>query len=441
MKLCTAVICLAVGLCCTIGCCKRGSNRLDVILEGPWIIYQDTQFGSNGAKVPVLVAIAPISATSQVISSGDYFHHHSPQLSTGDGFYIKRDYLKKARIFCLFFDDKCAPETTQTPATDMYPQSRLLALTPKGGPKNWEWVKAVRGSGVLAAALILPMPDSISNDGVWNMRFNSKGDEKHNIGVQLHYTNGPKNLILRSCDESAQPSIATCNNPVADAGQAEPSKLENTGTLRLQMRAPDNTDACDWHVRYAWDQTWKLLGTDFPSDYANIEPAASIDANGVGTYISCDKSNPIKGNPSIKYPRDEMPVPSAHAQGVVSSSAPLGAEMLYTDFLNQFNTDIKEILDSIEDKDKSDPDLKYFVTLKTEVSSLNPNFPRISQLTLIGKLLDSSQGFVDRLKKEHSADKALMGELKEFEDRAKTIKADADTKNGGDCRAAITAVQ
>lgn len=440
MKQYTAVICLALGLSCTIGCCNKGSNRLDVVLEGPWIVYQDTQFDSRGAKIPVLVAIAPISATSQAMVSGDYFHHHSPQLSTGDGFYIKQDYLKRARIFCLFFDDKCAPGTVKIPATDMYPESQALHLTPKGGQKTWDWVKAVRGSGVLAAALILPMPDSISNDGVWVMRFNSKDDEKHSIGLQLHYNNGPKNLMLRACDESAQPGVATCNNPIADRGQAEPSKLENTGTLRLQMRAPDNTDACDWHVRYAWDQTWKLLGTDFPSDYANIEPAASIDSDGKATYISCDKNSPIKGNPSIKYPKDQMPDSSGHMEGALSTSAQFSSEMLYTDFLNQFNTDIKAILDSIEEKHKNDPDLKYFVTLKSEVGSLNPNFPRISQLVLIGKLLDSSQGLIDRLRKEHPTDKVLMDELKEFEDRAKFVKEDADTKNGGDCRAAIVAV-
>src|SRR5262245_24603146 len=111
MKRYAAVICLILGLCCTIGCCKKGTNRLDVVLEGPWIVYQYTQFDSQGTKVPVLVAIAPISATSHPMAPGDIFHHHSPQLSTGDGFYIKPDYLKKAHIFCLLFDDKCAPET------------------------------------------------------------------------------------------------------------------------------------------------------------------------------------------------------------------------------------------------------------------------------------------------------------------------------------------
>jgi hypothetical protein len=207
------------------------------------------------------------------------------------------------------------------------------------------------------------------------------------------------------------------------------------------MRAPDNDNACDWHVRYAWEQVWKILGSDFPSDYRNLEPAASIDANGNGTYISCDKNAPDKNNTSIKYPKEQTVSSSGQMTRVLGANVFASSGMLYTDFLNQFDTNVKTILDSIGQEDKNDPDLKYVVTLRTELDSLNPNFPRISQLMLIRRLSYSSQSLLARLKKEHSRNEALTKALDSVIDSSKALDDDPDTKNGGDCRAAIVEVQ
>jgi hypothetical protein len=296
-------------------------------------------------------------------------------------------------------------------------------------------VKATKSNG--AAALILPMPDSYSNDGVWNMRFAANGDEKHSIGLQLHYTNGPRSFILRSCDESSLPTVANCNNPVADSGQPEPSRLENTGTLRLQMRAPDNTNACDWHVRYAWDQAFKILGADFGSDYRNLEPAASIDANGKGKYLQCNKSDP-----AIKYPKEDTVNTTNDMKGMLENNLALPLEMTYTDFVNQFDTNVGTILDlGVDEKDEDPVQWSYLVALKSELDNLNPNFPRISQLMLIAELGDSSETLVARLRKKQTHNEKLIKALDELKTQTEAFKKDADTKNGADCRAAVVMVQ
>ena len=56
------VACLAALLCGTPGCCDKANSRLDIALEGPWILYQETQFQGDGRNVPVLIAIAPSEA-------------------------------------------------------------------------------------------------------------------------------------------------------------------------------------------------------------------------------------------------------------------------------------------------------------------------------------------------------------------------------------------
>ena len=95
----TIVTILAALLSClSAGCAKSTpKNRLDIVLEGPWILYQDLQFDNRGKKIPVLVAIAPngVSATAvhkhgkdgvaeansahSHADDGDQLHHHLPQ--------------------------------------------------------------------------------------------------------------------------------------------------------------------------------------------------------------------------------------------------------------------------------------------------------------------------------------------------------------------------
>src|SRR5690349_2643599 len=63
--------------------------HLDVALEGPWILYEEQHFKDKDKHdVAVLIAIAPTGATASTITHRDKIHHHIPQMSTGDGYYV-----------------------------------------------------------------------------------------------------------------------------------------------------------------------------------------------------------------------------------------------------------------------------------------------------------------------------------------------------------------
>jgi hypothetical protein len=419
--------CLAALLCCATGCCDKGKNRLDITLEGPWILFQDTQFDNNGEKIPVLIAIAPINATTDQLASNDYIHHHSPQLSTGDGFYLSKAYLNEAHIYCLAFNDRCAPKGSQALSRDpYYPSSRLLTLSQARGSGTWDWINASKKQ----AALILPMPDSYSNDGVWNVRFSSNGDEPHSIGLHLHYAHGPNTFVLQSCDDNQRPSVSACKKPVADA-------LTNNGTLRIQMRAPDNEDVCDWHVRNAWEETVKILGPSFGDDHAHIEPAQKLNPDGTGVYgiVPCTKSDPHS-----HYPYDEL----ANSPGALhvqpqQSEVQYSNQLLTDVFLHNFDASIQTIIEQA--KLQTSPERTALEALKSETTSLNPRFPRISQMRLISGLVRDSSDLIDRLEGQFGNNRVLLDAIKDVKEKGKSIRDNPDTKNGADCRAPVVLVQ
>src|ERR1700689_124396 len=101
-----AYLCLVVLTCQVAGCWRKGNNQADIVLEGPWILYQDNQFDDHGKKTPVLVAIAPLAATVMTLDPKDVFHPHSPQISAGKGFCVAKRFMDTNHIFCLTFDGK-----------------------------------------------------------------------------------------------------------------------------------------------------------------------------------------------------------------------------------------------------------------------------------------------------------------------------------------------
>ena len=214
-------VCLVLSVCHLAGCCRAGNNHLDIILEGPWILYQDNQFDSQGKKIPVLVAIAPLAATVTSLNPQDKLHHHSPQMSTGDGFYVAKDFMKANHIFCVTFDSRCARPGPAALTTDGYPGSHLLTLPLSGAAGSWDWVAASTNQ----LALILPMPDSYSNDGLWHMHFTSSADEIHSIGLHLHYSDGPQKVALLGCSQNPAPAVGTCDKSILDSNQSDASAL------------------------------------------------------------------------------------------------------------------------------------------------------------------------------------------------------------------------
>ena len=134
---CLAICFLAV--VCSSCVVFAQTYHLDVALEGPWILYEEQHFkNKNKQDVAVLIAIAPTGATTPAMSHRDKIHHHIPQLSTGDGYYVPGP-----GIYCFKFDDECAPAGAPSLMIGTgYPKGQLLEMyyhDPAQTPAGWPW--------------------------------------------------------------------------------------------------------------------------------------------------------------------------------------------------------------------------------------------------------------------------------------------------------------
>src|ERR1700735_4173935 len=189
---------LMIALCCVLLlCCTTatfGQTRLDIALEGPWILYEDQNLF---AGVTVLVALAP-----GVPEQTKPHVFHRPTVATGDGYGIPG-----SGVYCLIFDKRCGRKGPPRLVSDGYPATMPLSVKVTT-PAKWNWASTNQKKS--GTALILPMPDSYSNNGAWPMRFGMRfdstgnkyvevGGPRHSIGIQLHYSVGPTVLDLVSC--------------------------------------------------------------------------------------------------------------------------------------------------------------------------------------------------------------------------------------------------
>jgi hypothetical protein len=456
--------CTTLLACSLTGCRHKPKNRFDIALEGPWVVYQETRFQNNGKHVTVLVAIAPNGAIdyndvgSVIQYPSDGLHHRPPQLSTGDGYYVINP-----DIYCLTFDDQCAPEGSAALNFDGYPESMLLTMNshdPTGPPAAWDWFSAV--NGLSDTVLILPMPNSVSNDGVWPMRFARKFDpngigygdpQRRSIGLVLHYSHGPKTFNLRSCE--GKPSVANCDAAPKDRNTKMPlppktTELINTGTLRISMKAPSNEDACDGHVRMAYPEMLKLLNNNYNTDKAVIEPAQGTRSDGSPIFEG-------GGNGNYCFTKEDTQ----------------GQHMLLGGHAPDHMPDISILLGQIDDIIKAFDgipqalrDSLLLPEIKSSRDGLDPNFPRISQIERIGALVRLSTAQIDVLLEErrkkssakvglHGAEPGqtgLMGnadlttflltgpdydKLMNLRTAERPAAEAPPTKNGNDCKAAI----
>ncbi len=445
--------CLAAVLC-TTGC-QNGHNRMDLALEGPWILYQDHNFDDHGKKISVLIAIAPGGATMATIGDMDPKYHHLPQISAGDGYYIP-----DSGVYCLMFDNRCARPGPYALTQDGYDDVKPLAMKfhAESGKTIWDMIESNNGG----IALILPMPDSYSNDGIWRANFGPKFDENANgysgnvpysIGLVLHYTNGPWTINLRQCNVPAR--VTNCVQPAPDIDH---TRIPNTGTLRVMMRAPDTEDACDMHVRMAYKMTMAILKPDINSDKAVIDPARRIDSKGYAHYEdepthSCLKADPQNPNPNPKKLYFDQG--DDHGRDQAMGTSPT---------IQTLGTDISKTITKISglENDTNRQNIEDYVLGPLRGASaatydLDLQFPRVSQLRQIGALLHlakqnwqhmhsqfQSQGSTQQNPEKNNAAaaepngetdtsfKEVLGLLDQLDD------ATTDTKNGSDCRAPIT---
>lgn len=361
----------------------------NVVLEGPWILYVDnTLVGSN----PVLVAVSP----GGVYNDGNTNMFHTPWVSAGDGYPVG-----KPNIYCLHWgDEKCAPKVSV--ATALVPlttpeKAPLLPMNAAPHGQTWHWASK---AGI--TAFILPMPDSYSAVAGWYMRFAPQWDssgnsyypypdkvEKHSIGVELHYKNGPSYstggnsyFSLDKCAVSND-KIGTCSDAGGDVGHV--TKLDNVGTLSITMKSP-TTDACDPHVRMAYPTALGLLDGDNHL-YRAIDTAKSTYPSGAAEY---DEPG---DNPRCldKYPTSPL-IAQMETEQMKTDQMPDGVS-LWTSQLGQFSSRIGEYLQQQHDLEGKNPEDKELLLaqIRTAIDHLNREFPRFSQMRLILMLLEQSE--------------------------------------------------
>lgn len=394
---------------------------MDITLEGPWILYEDHTFASN---TTVLVAFAP--------GGPGKFAHKPPTFSTGTGFPIER-----TGTYCVGFDQACAVDRgVKSLSHADYPQNAPEPL-PVRSAANWKWYEH---RDRYATYIILPMPDSYSDDETYKMSFRQKfathdtsNEQEHSIGIQLHYNSsatGPATFDLLDCGNSPT-SPADCKNLVGSQN--------NSGTLRITMKAPASIaeDPCDYHVRSVYPQMLKLIDptNTYNLDKAVIDIPVGIDNAGKGVYDSkC-------------YICDEQSQDTSQCQISLKAS--------FTPMVMDLAGELRSLV-QIFDKFEHKKELKVD-ELNSLAEDLHPNrFPTFPQLELLAILLSQSMDQLSRdlvlqaakeasephasrsdVNQENvSSDKLKDALSREQKLSAYAISLDA-TKDGKDCRAPI----
>jgi hypothetical protein len=180
---------------------QTGKN-LDIRLVGPWILFTDSNFKVGDDNVTVLVLMSP---GMDNIPEED--QHAPPTFGNGDG-----DWVTPAGVYCVTFDGVCAPKNPSGSLNSgPYPNSYPLSVKVPG---NWKWFNPTPEQAK-ATYLILPMPDSMSNEGEWPMEFapasdygnypspngySYSGTPLHSIGLHFHYSSlTPSRLDFVRC--------------------------------------------------------------------------------------------------------------------------------------------------------------------------------------------------------------------------------------------------
>jgi hypothetical protein len=443
----------------------KAPYQTDIAMQGPWILYKDRQFkGPKGRNITVLIAIAPWTAVDPKdiglvnnYASNPKFHR-PPQLSTGDGYFITQP-----GVYCLTFvsdsgTSQCAPSGSHLRSGNYRPDE-LLKLPHPG--KHWNW----RATVDKQMALVLPMPDSWSNDGDWPVRFapaydpNGKGYFKDaanknlnpSTGLILHYLKGPNGFDLLACDaptgENTSFGVINCQKTVKPQAARPITYLKNSGTLRLQMKAPFIADGCDRHARMAYREMFGLTGTTW-KDHAVIEPAYYKDPVKGLTSFEDDPNGTHFCFAAEKNDHDGMELLNANA-GADAATVVALESVLSSSFVESVTDFDKEIIDlnplqdaaakfDLADLNEATQALKEAAEIKDK---LDPVFPRISQPLRIATLLQVSAAafakFDDlddaKLKNKKGTDgNDLQTTLSGF---VKTLQPynGPPTKSGGDC--------
>jgi hypothetical protein len=446
MKNCSLIILLVITCWCLSPSVFAQYKSMDIALEGPWILYEEQQFKSKATDstpvyVSVLIAVSPLGAAANQVGHHDSKHHHVPQMSTGEGYYIK-----KKGIFCLTFGNTCYPQANgQSLIPDAgYPNNGYILQEYYGAPgdKTWPW----QTQGATNTVLILPMPDSYHNDGVWPFRFRKyyelasspTSEQNASIGIVLHYSKGLGTVSLYECDLN-QPSSDNCTKPVLDPNNNQVS-LTNTGTLRLQMRAPDNEDACDHHVRRGYHEMFTIFSSPRNQDYAFIEPARGIYANGSIEFESANDhpcwTRDKKQHDQDRVSKDELPAPAPGNKTIVTfpNIDPMNWSPTYVGLLTRLRDQINELVvrkGGLQILDTARKDITDAINI-----AQSP-FPRLSDMRRVDSLPNDAANSIEAVlsNKENGIGVRVRAKLLLIAKGLRSRVASGPGKNGADCRA------
>lgn len=347
---------LAMLMVLLFGAPSFAQYKLDVLVEGPWLFYVEPNFPTTTGTSPMLVVIAP-----QVLG------HYPLSFGAGNGASIPPG------IYCMAFGGTCQPGS----ATNLVPGGyEPPTPVPVKKPMGWDW-KTYGGSSYV---LILPMPDSYSNYGLYPRTFqssfpamggpppNTTSSGPRSLGLVFHYANGPQRIGLLTC--SGTPSVANCNSgSVTDE--------DNSGTVEIKIKSMEDAahpDSCDYHVHRAYHEMLKLL--DPLMQYNQDKPYIDVPS-----YNACAKCDP----------QQDMVPSDCTAQAMAASMASDTSEASVQPAL--------EALVGLIQKIEVDADSKKRLLLDLDKQSekLKGKFPRVSELRSLKDTLLSSQTAASKL--------------------------------------------
>jgi uncharacterized ubiquitin-like protein YukD len=427
-------------------CTGDKGKHFEIALEGPWILYVDHDL----APWPVLIAIAPNS------QSVGHWQHQPTTVSAGDG-YLLADFTdplhqEVGHVYCLTLDDECARKGTGALKSSQYPDVEPLQVSMPLGHK--QWVDAVKT--LHATALILPMPDSYSNDGVWPMHFARNWDpdpkkygpsEQHSIGVQLHYKSGPMHFDLSLCDNL---DVRQCVQSVGTTNDKN-TFVVNSGTIRIAMKAPLFTNVCDPHVRRIYPEMMKIVGMTGNEDRAVIDPAHGIQPDGINGRF--DDEFPQGAYRCLDHDAQSPHCDTADASGTVTRCddppppfpIPGPPIQTYGSWLETLR-DLRNAIGRLNPDQQGQHELAQIAALITDDDL---RYPRISKLDLlqdsIQPLIAASFTQLDSAKNTDVRSVAAARSGAPFAEVTKYEKQFLDdgplTKSGNDCKAMVMLAQ
>lgn len=435
----SCAVCFLALLCSTA---SAFGQQLDIIMEGPWIYYVDTQFTGGTA----LIAMAPNTSS-----------HHWPTFSTGHG----KAFPSQPMIYCVGYGANCAsplPPSTSTPPPTMlpngnYPGLHLVPVTTPS-PSTWKWYQWSTTEQKSAFYLILPWPDSASNYAVDNMMLeNNFGvpttDASYSIGTQLHYRNWPsKNITLFSCDTPA--SSDSCGHPQPVIPQ------DQNGTLRIAMSPMEEADpngpssVCEYHIRSAYHSMILLL------DDTSLESTGTPNANHDKGYIDLRRTDTdaYDDTPYCLYCDPQNPTSTCPVTQMVLNYTPMDSKVLLRNIVALFDGPLKTI--SSEEHGLMAPQLRNELAKEWDGKDRKDLLPEPSQFQRTEGLLEQSFPNAQKLYKQ-ILDEERLHQAAQMSSLARSLEQllDAErelivyfkphpfnaTTSGKDCRAAQMQIQ